>query len=226
MLSDIATLDSIVIAGMPSFSLTDLAKMRFEVLSFFVATFLASALVLKLTWNYLAPDFSWMPQVSYKKSLALLGVAGLFMYVVLTMISGARELMTPGAWIKNGATYKLRTQTETDVKIQHRRLMIENLSQRLREYANTTDGKLPTKRLGPEIPVETWIYSLDGKQSMPFEYIGGLDYSLESTAKLIVAYEPPLAGSDRFVLFTNGEIQKLDWSVVRELVYEQKGLNE
>ena len=27
--------------------------------------------------------------------------------IVLTMISGARELMTPGAWERNGVTYRL-----------------------------------------------------------------------------------------------------------------------
>ncbi len=33
---------------------------------------------------------------------------GLLFTVVLAMISGARELMTPGAWEKQGATYRLK----------------------------------------------------------------------------------------------------------------------
>ncbi|MEX2173364.1 MAG: hypothetical protein WD872_03320 [Pirellulaceae bacterium] len=37
---------------------------------------------------------------------------GLLFVIVLTMISGARELMTPGAWEKQGLTYKLRTEDQ------------------------------------------------------------------------------------------------------------------
>ena len=33
---------------------------------------------------------------------------GLLFMLVLTMISGARELLTPGAWEKKGATYQLK----------------------------------------------------------------------------------------------------------------------
>ena len=33
-------------------------------------------------------------------------------HVVLAMISGARELMTPGAWEKHGATYRLKEEAK------------------------------------------------------------------------------------------------------------------
>jgi hypothetical protein len=33
---------------------------------------------------------------------------GLLFLLILTMISGARELMTPGAWEKHGSTYELK----------------------------------------------------------------------------------------------------------------------
>lgn len=213
---------TVLIAGMPSFSLTDLAKMRLEVISFFLATFLASALILKAIWNYLAPDFSWMPRVTYRKSLAILTIAGLFLYVVLTMISGARELMTPGAWKKEGATYRLRTDDEKAIPTTHRKMMIQNLSQRLSEYAIAHDGNFPTKRLGPGIPVESWIFSMDGKISMPFEYIGGQTLSTSDEEKTVVAYEPPIAGPNRFAIFSDGSIGNFDWTVLREMIVQQR----
>ncbi|MDF1754679.1 MAG: hypothetical protein P1U89_17980 [Verrucomicrobiales bacterium] len=207
---------------MPSFSLTDLAKMRLEVLSFFLATFLVSALILKAIWNYLAPDFSWMPRVTYRKSLAILTIAGLFLYVVLTMISGARELMTPGAWKKEGPTYRLRTDDEKAIPTTHRKMMIQNLSQRLSEYATTNNGKFPPQRLGPEIPVESWIFSMDGKISMPFEYIAGQTLSTTDEEKTVIAYEPPIAGPNRFALFSDGSIGNFDWTILREIIVSQR----
>ena len=66
------------------------------------------ALLVKLLWNYLAKDFSKLPPMTYRKALAAVTLWGLLFLLVLTMISGARELMTPGAWEKQGATYKLK----------------------------------------------------------------------------------------------------------------------
>ena len=52
-------------------------------------------------------DFTRLPRLSYSKALAMVVLWGLLFVVVLTMISGARELMTPGAWKKNGITYSV-----------------------------------------------------------------------------------------------------------------------
>jgi quinol-cytochrome oxidoreductase complex cytochrome b subunit len=95
-------------AGMPSYTLTDLAKARLDTISFFLVLVLVLALLVKFLWNYLARDFSKLPRMSYPKALAAVTLWGLLFLLVLTMISGARELMTPGAWEKQGATYKLK----------------------------------------------------------------------------------------------------------------------
>jgi len=50
---------------------------------------------------------TWLPRLSFGRALAGVILWGLLFFIVLTMISGARELMTPGAWKKDGATYKL-----------------------------------------------------------------------------------------------------------------------
>jgi hypothetical protein len=43
-------------AGMPSVSLTDVAKLRLENISFFLVGFFVCAFLIKLLWNYLASD--------------------------------------------------------------------------------------------------------------------------------------------------------------------------
>ena len=67
----------------------------------------------------------------YPNALALMLVSGLLMYVVLTMISGARELMTPGAWQKQGIGYQLRDEPGGTPKAERLRAM-ETLKGRAR----------------------------------------------------------------------------------------------
>ena len=54
--------------------------------------------------------FPNLPKLNFWRALGLTVLWGLLFMVVLTMISGGRELMTPGAWDRQGATYKLRVQ--------------------------------------------------------------------------------------------------------------------
>src|SRR5262245_27441849 len=92
---------------MPSPQLSDVAAMRLEAISFFAAVFLLATKVVQWLWNGLRADFPRLPRLSYGRALGLVALWGLLFVVVLTMISGARELMTPGAWEKVGLTYKL-----------------------------------------------------------------------------------------------------------------------
>lgn len=93
---------------MPSWGLSDVAKARIDSISFFLVLVLLLALLVKLLWNYLGKDFPKLPRMTYPKALAAVVLWGFVFLLVLTMISGARELMTPGAWEKQGATYKLK----------------------------------------------------------------------------------------------------------------------
>jgi hypothetical protein len=97
-----------ILAGMPSFSLSDVAKLRVEAISFFLVVLLLSAFVVQRLWNSLTKDFPRLPRMSYRRSLMVITLWGFVFVLVLSMISGARELMTPGAWEKVGATYKLK----------------------------------------------------------------------------------------------------------------------
>ena len=94
-------------AGMPSPVLTDWAEIRFETISFFVVVILLSAAVICWLWNSLAKDFTALPRLRYRRALAMVVLLGLFLALVLTMIAGARELLTPGAWQKQGLLYKV-----------------------------------------------------------------------------------------------------------------------
>src|SRR5436305_12587438 len=96
-----------VYAGMPTVRLNDVARLRFETISFFAVCLLLSALVIRFLWNRLARDFTVLPRLSYLSALGVVVLWGLLFTLVLTMISGARELMTPGAWEKQGFTYRL-----------------------------------------------------------------------------------------------------------------------
>ena len=97
-----------LLAGMPSFTLSDVAKLRLDSISFFLACLLLSAWGVKALWNSLAHDFPRLPRMSYFRALSVITLWGFLFVLVLTMISGARELLTPGAWEKQDVTYKLK----------------------------------------------------------------------------------------------------------------------
>jgi hypothetical protein len=105
----IALSPAVADAGMPApFRLTDISRMRTEAISFFLLVLLLCAGLIQLLWNGLRSSFVRLPRLTYGKALALVMLWGLLFIVVLAMISGARELMTPGAWEKQGATYRLK----------------------------------------------------------------------------------------------------------------------
>jgi hypothetical protein len=108
ILATVTFIDLPARAGMPyPPTLTDIARLRVEAISFFVFVLLACAGLVRLLWNMMRSSFPRLPRLSYCKALGLVALWGLLFIVVLAMISGARELMTPGAWEKQGATYRL-----------------------------------------------------------------------------------------------------------------------
>lgn len=208
-------------AGMPSVTLTDVAKVRLENVSFFLAGFLLSAWLVKLVWNYLGRDWKFLPRLSYGKALGLMTLWGLLFILVLTMISGARELMTPGAWEKQGNTYRLAQQktdtaardAERDVK---RRGHLEKLRGALWAYAVQHQGQFPASRTDPAVPAELW--KLPDPSGVEYLYLGG---KLEARPAP-VAFEPEVYGSERMVLYSNGEIRLVDNdALLRELPAEK-----
>jgi hypothetical protein len=195
-------------AGMPSWTLTDVARIRIQTISFFLAGFLLSSWLLQLLWNRLGRDFAWLPRLSYGKAVGVVTLWGLLFLLVLTMISGARELLTPGAWEKQGATYRL-TQGPTstsneDSSERVRQEKLERLRQALWQYAQAHQGRFPSDRSDPWISREVW--QVPDASEMRYVYVPGRKAD-DGIAPLV--YEPDLFGVNRLVLYTNGEIRSV-----------------
>ena len=194
---------------MPSFSISDLTKSaaaRLDVVSFFIVIFLLCTWLTKWAWNVLAASFPAIPRIGFKQALALMLVSSLFLYVVLTMISGARELMTPGAWVKSGTTYQIATP-ERDPKPwleTARQGALERLRDALWSFAKTHEGKLPPHREGEHIDRTLWAGV--HPQGEPYAYFPD---AKPGDGNGIVAYEPEAYGPSRFVLTSNGVVSKV-----------------
>ena len=190
-------------AGMTVITLTDIAEARLQSISFFCLVYFLLAWGVKGLWNYLAKAFPSMPRINYRRALALMLVSGLFLYVILTMISGARELMTPGAWEKRGIGYELSGDVELPSK-EIRKASLEKLKNLLWTHAGENDGELPSGIFDKSFKRSQW--------SLPevpgyYAYLGGKEVG---GGRDILVYETSVMGQKRFVLFTDGSIEA--WS--------------
>lgn len=197
-----------VIAGMPSFVLSDVARARVEVISFFLLCYFLLAWAVKGLWNSLTKTFPNLPRLGYRNALSLMLVAGLLMYVVLTMISGARELMTPGAWEKQGATYKLRSSGSSETTDDRRRAL-HQLKEKLWAYMREHEGKLPDTLFDPYFSRTDWWHPDGG-------YYCYLRPDAESAGREVLVYEPGTAGKQRLVLLRDGTIESWEESRLQE----------
>jgi len=143
-------LPTVALAGMPTVSLTEWGAMRIGGISFFAAVLFGSAGMVRWLWNILATDFARLPRLTYGKSLAAVLLLGLALFVVLTMIAGARELLTPGAWKRQGALYAIDGQTPPPAaspKTEDRQETLGRLKMALWQYAAVHHGKFPPPRI-------------------------------------------------------------------------------
>lgn len=205
------------LAGMPTFVLTDMARMRIQTISFFLIGILLSSALIQWIWNSLRKDFAVLPRLSYSKALGVVTMWGLLFVLVLTMIAGARELMTPGAWEKQGKTYRLVQPPEPtppsteDPSEGARFTKLESLRRALWEYADTHQGRFPSDRSDKAIPNDKW--QLPDPSGLRYLYIGGLQSakrSSPSSPRVPLVYEPEFYENGRFVLFTDGHIQRME----------------
>jgi hypothetical protein len=192
-------------AGMPMPELTDVARLRLETISFFLMVFLLCAWGVKGLWNSLAKDFTSLPTLSYRRALALTTLWGLMFVIVLTMISGARELMTPGAWEKNGSTYKLRQPTYMPaialVPREVREEQLKKLWAELLKYASQNGGSLPSARDAEAIDAARW--HLPDYPTIRFEYLP--DRTTEKTS--LIAFEPAFFADGQLGLLSDGQVR-------------------
>jgi hypothetical protein len=207
-------------AGMPMVTLTDVARMRLENISFFLAGLLLTSAAIQVVWNRLRGDFPILPRLSYGKALGVVVLWGLLFVLVLTMISGARELMTPGAWDKQGKTYRLAASTAASsepgasrdqMRDHARRQKLEELRVALWGYGDSHKGHFPPDRASSAIPADKW--TVPHPSGMRYVYEAGQSAGRGSAP---LAYEPELFGSRRFVLLTNGDIREMDSDAISQ----------
>ncbi len=193
-------------AGMPSpqLILTELGKRRMEELSFFFVLFLLTAAVVRWLWNYVQVEIPTLPRLTFRRTVAILLLWGMAMTVVLSVISGARELMTPAAWEPNGITHQLKKQTTVEQPQDQRRAKLERLRTLLWQHAATHDGQFPDKSESESSADEAWMAQPQGR--LKFIYIAGLSAKSEET---ILVYEPEIYDDGQYVLMTSGRIARL-----------------
>ena len=118
------SLSNACLAGMPSVlpahwdgvvpQLTEVTTERLQAISFFAVGLLVCTLAIQSLWNIIAKNSVWLPKLSFSKAFVLILLWGALFVIVLTMISGARELLTPGAWKQQGMIYQLKTEAISD----------------------------------------------------------------------------------------------------------------
>src|SRR4029434_2952576 len=93
-----------------------------------------------------------VPKLKYLQSLCLSLLFGLMTLLILTMISGIREVLTPGAWRHQGASYRLNEPSQEPA----RRRSLEPLRAALFVYAQAHEGRFPAHDFGAEITEKLW----------------------------------------------------------------------
>ena len=185
-------------AGMTVYQLTDVAKLRLEDISFFGFLFILACLGIRILWNSLARDFPRLPRLSFLRSVGLTALLGLGSLLVLIMISGARELLTPGAWQRQASHYRLNGVGNLELREQS----IRDLRAALFQYAQAHGGQFPPHDYVLDIPDKLW--QAPDSTGTRYLYIGGLSLGQSNS---ILACEPQNFGDDRLVLLVNGEIK-------------------
>jgi hypothetical protein len=175
---------------------------RLQALSFFVAAVLVSAWVARGLWNLCRRDWPSLRRMSYRGALLATILWGLMSVVVLTMISGARELMTPGAWQKSGWTYRLAQTSPPAAEPRFRNLRrakLEELRLELLKIAAMNEGRFPDdeSKIGASLEIPA-------NPGFQFLYRPGQQASAASAS--ILVFEPELGDEERFVLLASGMI--------------------
>lgn len=195
------------------------ADVRWQAISFFVAGLLLCAWGVQWLWRTLRKDLAWLPAITYRRSLSFVVLWGLLFVIVLTMISGARELMTPGAWRKQGWTYQLAGAApspiaSTDNARHQRRAGLEQLRLALWQYAATHEGRFPSPG---DAGLDPQLWEIPGWPGVKF--LAAPDRKAEETGRLLVC-EPELDGEECQVLLTNGLIGTMRTPEIRQALAE------
>jgi hypothetical protein len=156
-------------------------------------------------------DLSFLPAIGFGRALSLVILWGFLFIIVLTMISGARELMTPGAWKKRGWTYQLADARPADDGLARDRT-IEELRFALWNFAATHAGRFPAES---DLAIDPRLWEIPGCGGLRYLYAAG--HSVEPVGRLLV-FEPELDDRPRRVLLTNGVVGSMRTPDVERLL--------
>lgn len=212
----------IVPAGMPSLQPTDFTLLRMQTLSFFLLVLVLCTVGVRWIWNHLAGEFPSLPRLTFKAAGAVVVLWGLVFVLVLTMISGARELMTPGAWERNGSTWRLASPPEqppaettrsadprenwnSDEQLTVRRDSLRRLWTSLWQHALQHDGQFPTTAEYAQLPADE--RSVTGQVGIFYRYVPDRD---ADQLDQILVYEPEISGPLRLALRVDGSVSLVD----------------
>jgi hypothetical protein len=131
------------------------------------------------------------------------------MLLILVMISGAREILTPGAWYRQGSHYRPNDAGNAE----ERQQTIESLRAALMQYAHTHEGHFPPHDYVADIPAKTW--EAPDSAGTRYIYVGGLT-ATQTNAVLVC--EPQNFGDERLVMFADGKIQKLKTAEIHRMM--------
>ena len=221
-------------AGMPTVTLSDVARMRLSTISFFCLGFLLAAQVTRWAWNRLATEILWLPKLSYRLALVLVGAWGMAFVLVLTMISGARELMTPAAWERSGATYRLadgrapaavadaanatemaakRSRHDSTGMTGERQSKLDRLGKELEQSAAANNGRFPGSFVEAGISDD-----LAGLPSVP-----KMNYVYPAAGRIwrqgiLVVYEPNVFGDEVWAYLAGGMTARMTIDDLQDLL--------
>jgi hypothetical protein len=199
-LAALLTLAPAAQAGMTVYGLRDIYRLRLQEMSFFLLLLVICAFTLKLLWNHAIKNVPSVPRIEFFQAFCLALLLGLSMLLILTMISGIREVLTPEAWRHQGTSYRLNDPAQEPA----RRRSLQHLRTALFDYARAHDGKFPLHDFVPDIPSKLW--ESPDQSGSHYLYSGGVS---TNNPAVLLAIEPPNFGDQRFVLTVSGEIELL-----------------
>ena len=192
-------------------------SLRLQSISFFLFVFVICVVCVRWLWNTAVGKESSQPSISYAQACALTATWGLGSIVVLTMISGARELMTPGAWQQEGWTYRLRVHKDLSASddLAARRSALERLRVELLKFAATHNGSYPSEKA----IVDTDYWQIPHYAGHQFMLVAGR--TAETDRARIVVMEPELS-DERLVLLSNGMIGTMRTPEIQQVLNHGK----
>lgn len=194
---------------MTVYGLRDVVRLRLEEISFFIVLLIVCSFAFQLLWNFAFKGFRAIPRLKFRQALCLALLFGLMMLLILTMISGIREVLTPGAWRKQGTSYRLNDPSQEPA----RRRSLEQLRSALFDYSRMHEGEFPPHDFVPEVSEKLW--ESPDQLGSHYIYSGGL---ATNEVGSLLAVEPPNFGDRRFVLLTSGDIKMLSDAEIRNLL--------